>query len=228
MSNPVTNVANVPSKTSSGYVSIGISVLALVISFIAAAVSVLTYQRDPKRDSEKLTMDVIRQTYSDFFAINAQRAQNPLHSHLFEVSDSYSGAVKQVKLAIANDLSSSSRLARLRLEERAIADSLFTLFEQAYYQWKLATVSNDAARTSFLKEELDYFTERLLRNPRLLWFWANDGGKLSLQYEKATQVFYESSVQPKSQARDDIGPFGSDPLSTALNAKPKHGVRVVP
>ena len=179
---------------------------ALLMSAIALVVSISTYFREPERDSDKMTSEIIRQTYSDFVSLTTMRVQNPRQSHLFELPEAYAATFERVKLS-TNAPVAPSEIARLSLEERAFADVLFTVFEQAFFQWTNAIQRKDTARAGFLELELEYFCGRLLRNPRLLWFWAEDGGRLALHYEEATRRHYDKCVQPKAHTRDAVGPF---------------------
>ncbi|WP_431263712.1 hypothetical protein ACQ859_27880 [Roseateles chitinivorans] len=187
--------------------SIVLEVVALVVSAIALVFAVMTYLREPGRDSDKVTVDLIRQVYSDFISITEQRAAHPLQSHLFEVPDNYEASAAQVRLAVGAVRGNKAEVSRLLLEERAVADRIFTMFEQAFYQWSNAKENGDSRREKFLQDVLNYYTERLLRNPRLVWYWSAAGGKLLVHYETATQEFYSKNVKPSSLKADAVGAY---------------------
>jgi hypothetical protein len=163
-----------------------LDVAALLISIAAFAVAWFSFLQEPQRQSDQLTSEMIRNAYSDFIAMTDLRTQYPFQSHLFEVPDNYAAVRRQVRSATVDIRARATEGDRLALEERAIADRLFTMFEQAFYQWRQARERADSPRERFLRDVLVYFTGRLLQNPRLLWYWSPKGGHLSVNYESAT------------------------------------------
>ena len=45
-----------------------------------------------------------------------------------------------------------------------------------------------------LREEVEFYAQVQLRNPRLLWFWSDDGGRWIHQADPSTVVFFEDRV----------------------------------
>ena len=93
-----------------------------------------------------------------------------------------------------------------------MADYLFNEFEQSFYQINRARSLFDTRSRKFYGEVLDFFTHSLLRNPRLLYYWSQDGGQLCFNYEPSTIAFYEANVLnnhlfPLKFEPDLIGPF---------------------
>jgi hypothetical protein len=184
-----------------------LDISALLISLTALGLSLVSFIREPERQSDQLTSEMIRNAYSDFIAMVDLRTQHPLQSHLFEVPGGYGDTRNKVVAATSELRSKPAELARLSLEERAVADRLFTMFEQAFYQWKQARDRGDTPRAKFLDEVLAYFTGRLLKNPRLLWFWSSSGGNLSVHYEDETIRYFDEKVKPDYSKWDQVGPF---------------------
>src|SRR5208282_4018412 len=92
-------------------------------------------------------------------------------AHLVALPNKYD----EVSLLVSRTFVGSSEkdLAVAMLKERFIANYIFTLFEEALYQKdRAANELVNSAKSKFNQEVLDYFTGRVLRNPRLLWYWA--------------------------------------------------------
>jgi hypothetical protein len=186
-------------------------ILAIAISCIALIFSVASYFRGPQQHSDILTSDIIRDTYSDFLEMSDLRGQFPLQSHLFATPDTYQNVKRQVDEATETDKLDQKKVAKLHLQERAVADRLFTMFEHSFYQWRQANRQSDLAREEFLREVLDYFTDRLLRNPRLLWYWSPNGGNMLAHFESETINFYDVNIEPRDDDMDATGPFTINP-----------------
>ena len=135
-----------------------LDVAALLISIAAFAVAWMSFLQEPQRQSDQLTSEMIRSAYSDFIAMTDLRTQYPFQSHLFEVPGNYEAVRRQVRSATVDVRAKATESDRLSLEERAIADRLFTMFEQALYQWRQARERKDSPREQFLREVLVYFT----------------------------------------------------------------------
>jgi hypothetical protein len=112
--------------------------------------------------------------------------------HVFVLPGAYESVARDVREAVK--ISTPEEKARYRLSERAMADYLFSLFEETLYDYRSALAFGDTNRASFEKETLDYFTVRLLRNPRLLYYWDKSGGHLSAEYSPKTIEYYEQHV----------------------------------
>lgn len=186
--------------------------IAIGVSCISLATSFLAYWRSIKHHSDSSTSNLIRQNYEDMLRLHELRAEYPNQSHLFEIKGQYDRAKALIK--DANENSPEERIILLSLEERAIARRVFSMYEGSFYQWKNATSHNDKWRTAFLKDVLDYFTSRLLTNPRLVWLWSAEGGGLCVHYENETVAYYRQNV--RNDRVDEVGPFA---LNTAEEQK---------
>ena len=172
--------------------------LTAVIAIIISSISLVS---DPKRHSENLTSETIRDVYDEFLHMTDLQAEYPLHSHLFCLREDYEKIVSMVKLD-SNVIDPKNELI-----ERSLSNRIMTQFEQSYYLWVQAEDNKDEARAAFMKEVLNYYTQRLLRNPRLLWYWDEEGGNLQSLYEQTTKSYYDSLVQPEKYPADSVGPF---------------------
>jgi hypothetical protein len=175
---------------------------------MAATLSLITLSRQSGQHSDTLTYEVIRSAYSDFLQLMDLRAQYPEQGHMFETPDNYERNKIIVRAAAGPRLATTDGQARLLLEEGALAERIMTMFEHSYYQWKHATENAHAPRIDFLKAVLDYFTARVLTNPRLLWYWSQEGANLRQHYEAETIAYYDEHVLPAGRSVDAQGPFG--------------------
>src|SRR5262249_49331489 len=94
------------------------------------------------------------------------------------------------------------------LQERAVADLILSFYEQMLDQWD---VTKDKEH-EFINKMIVYFEGRLLRNPRLIWWWMADAGGLETSYEDPTRDRWRKNVLEPSQAttarwQDADGPF---------------------
>jgi hypothetical protein len=62
-----------------------------------------------------------------------------------------------------------------------------------------------------MNEVRGFFTQRLLKNPRLVYLWAETGGGLCEYAEPATRDVYrrEVGVAGRNLDVDEVGPFGT-------------------
>ena len=176
----------------------------------AVLVSVLAIWISLRTHAESSAANTIWSQYERFSRIVQTQIENSQFSHLFVVPETYPAMLSQVTASV-EDLSPQERL-RLELQERAMADYILNEFELSFYQINRARPRFDKQSKEFFEEVLAYFTQRLLRNPRLLYYWSRDGGQLCLNYEPSTIEYYERRVlndpsHPIVMAPDPIGPF---------------------
>ena len=148
-----------------------------------------------------------------FLELTKLPESDPAMGHLVVMPDRYEVVERLVSRSAAG--STDAERAALLIRERFIANYIFTLFEYALYQRSRASWFSPEKR-AFSEEVLNYFTSRVLRNPRLLWYWSSQGGGLSTYYEISTRQYYDdrvlhNSADPLQQRPDPLGPFGSPP-----------------
>jgi len=187
-----------------------LSVLALLVSAISAHVSFSSHK-------DISGIETIRREYEFYYEFCRLEADNWQLSHIFALPDWYEETTRLVAPSLASV--DSSKRTELLLRERAMARFIFTNFEAMLYEWRHSKDVGDTQRAAFLEDVLNYFTGRLLRNPRLLYQWSDSGGKLAADFEPDTRKYYEEHVLhnfslPLTQKPDPFGPF------------PKEGVKV--
>src|ERR1700761_7176916 len=189
----------------------GTSAITAALSVVALIVSGVTAYYSSSLSRDVVTSQMIHESYDTFYELHRLQLENPALSHLFVMPDSYAIVADQV--ATATSSLGPAELAGLRLKERAAATLIFVVYEDSFYQWKQAVAAGDRNRASFLWEVLAYLDGRLLRNPRLLFYWSPQGGKLVTYFEAETRKHYyqyvaERGMERLAKGQDIAGPIG--------------------
>jgi hypothetical protein len=186
-------------------------VIALFAVVVAVATAVITYAG--AEDSSNA--EVIKTEYDTFNELNKMQVEHFEQLHLYALEDNYSAISAQVALAVSP--LDEQRRAELLLRERVTALYVFTMFEQALYRWEQSRHSFNSDRTNFMQAVVDYYTGRVLRNPRLLYLWGP--GAMSKYFEVSTIEYYNQHVKDLALApRDPVGPFGPATAKTRASA----------
>ena len=181
-----------------------------ILALAAIMISALSIWFSLRTHIESSASQTVWSQYEHFAKILQAHIDHSQLGHLFTVPASYEMVLKQVTDSI-KDLSPQEKM-RLQLQERSMADYIFNEFEQSFYQISRVRPRFDSRSRKFYGEVLNYFTNTLLRNPRLLYYWSQDGGQLCFNYEPSTIEFYEAAVLnnpslPLKFAPDAMGPF---------------------
>lgn len=164
--------------------------IAVLLSVVALLVSAYSLVAARKQHQDERATELLDQIYDDWEQMAAPERWEV--SHLNEVPETYEH-IRDVLRAYATGLPIQEQ-RRLYLLERTIAISIFTAFELTLNQWRRAVAIGDAEREKVLDQEIDYYTDTFLRNPRLLWLWSEDGGGLVRQADPPTVEFYNRRV----------------------------------
>jgi hypothetical protein len=177
-------------------------------ALLAIAVSAYSIWMTVSYNYEQSEHDSINNFYRTYFEMRRTEISVPETMHIFVLPDSYDSAHAQVRLSVSRIGSAERSL--LVIKERAMADYVFTLFEYTLYDFQSASKFGNRERALFEKDVLEYFTRKLLRNPRLLWYWDERGGKLSSEYEEITRQYYADHVlhDPKAPLIETPDPKG--------------------
>lgn len=163
-----------------------------ILGALALAVSLWAARLSLRATREEVNHGSVSDIYSEFRRITELRLSYPEHTHILEPPENYHNTLEKAVKMVAGY--SESRKAEYLLRERAVALTIFQIFEQVIYQHKQAKEEADEIREAFLKEVLDYMTSRLFMNPRLLYLWWHKGGNLRSDFEAHTQKFYDVNV----------------------------------
>ena len=162
-----------------------LSSFAILLSCISLYLSYENYV-----DSTNIT--AIKTKYDELLYLRKLSIDYEEISHLLVLPGKYESTARIVANA-TNGIDEKER-SRFLLKESSVANYLFGIFELTFYQYNQAIEADDVARRDFYKEVLDYFTDRLLRNPRLLYFWSSTGGGLEDHFEEKTKKYYKDNV----------------------------------
>ena len=182
----------------------------VLFSVVAIGISIWSIYYSKRLHSDTTKSAVLEKQYDGFNELTLLRVEHHTLNHLFEVPENYHSTLEMVTKALG-ELSPRAK-AETMLKERAVAMYIFQLFEYTYYQYQHAKETEDQYREAFLLEVLNYFTGRLLRNPRLVYYWNKDGGNLCVFFEESTQEYYVKHVTDSGNSDDDhmmdrCGPF---------------------
>ncbi|CAN2040192.1 hypothetical protein GMMP15_1590031 [Candidatus Magnetomoraceae bacterium gMMP-15] len=170
----------------------------------------------------KLCTTSIENQYNNFDKLTNMFDQNWEFIHLLALPDRYDNVVSLIKQAIGT-LTDEKR-AEYLVRERIVALMIFQIYERSIYQWQNSKEISDSQRfkfladthatqrTTFLYDVLMYFTQRLLRNPRLLYYWSEES--FHDYFEDFTKKHYSKYITDNSDnlniKLDSSGPFGKN------------------
>jgi hypothetical protein len=166
--------------------------------------------------------EAVKSVYNTYFDASKTQLNVPEAMHVFVLSNAYKEVACDVKRAVLDAVPQDK--ARYRLKERAMADYLFTIYEFMILDYNASqSFFGDDRRAEEDKKAILYFTDDLLRNPRLLWYWDASGGKLESEYREETKKHYMEHVRnnpgrPSPVDEDEIGPLADDPDPDHKNA----------
>ena len=151
---------------------------------------------------QRATFDMIDGIYGLCHTLHGHLRNEWRLSHLFCIGD-------EVYYETRDRIAKSPNLPKdeLQVKERLFAVQVFIIYEQAFYQWQKSSLWLPNRR-KFLHEMLAYFTERLLRNPRLVAYLESDRTGRTLHLERDSMEYLYTAINATgSVKRDDTGPF---------------------
>jgi hypothetical protein len=181
-----------------------LSIVALVVSIVTAIYAASVSRSVSNRE---VTNTAITDYYASMRDLTKLQMDEWRLAHLFEVVDNYATIVGALEQAASE--SSETDLIMLRVKERAAALTIFGLYEHVLYQMEEVEDDGDTVRARFLHDAADYFTQRLLPNPRLRYLWAKNGGNLECEFEGNVRAHYCTHVDTSSNGLDEVGPYGT-------------------
>jgi len=183
--------------------SFGIGSMLPVVALCLSLVSLYTSER-ARRDVERV--DVIKTDYGFYHDLAQLQLQYPLTEHLFTVTgETYDSNVARIKTASSS--ANDQDRAKLLLQERAVAHSIFTTYEETFLLWQQSR-GTDQRRAELVHGDLEYFNEWLRSNPRLLWYWDGEGGNLYREFARVWDYYNQNVSKDSPTPKDPAGPFG--------------------
>jgi len=184
------------------------SIFALLVSFASAYFSIKSYK-------DTVTQEAIDNTYETFYNILATGMDHSDLMHLSTMPETYTIVEKEIHLSLMPI--TEKKRAEYTLKERAFASYLFGFYENTLLQYNESIKNRNRDKAGFLKEVLDYFRVRVLRNPRLVYLWDSHGGNLSINYAESTKEDYDKNVLHNKDSSlnisvDPVGPYFIDTI----------------
>ncbi len=131
--------------------------LSTVISVLALAFSIVSGGYSYRSGLENSINETVNKQYESIIEIQKIPIENPNLSHLFALPDEYEEVKKRVM--DANSSISSTERARFFLQERAVADEIFTLFERSVVEKSEVFDPFFDSRAAFDSDIISYYTE---------------------------------------------------------------------
>lgn len=179
---------------------------AFFFSIIAIVISGYSLLEGRRQHQDERNSEVLTAVYEDWVSL-AMRDDWRVQ-HLLEAPETYAAVRDLIRKSAAG--MSDEENGRTLLAERSMANLIFINFEHLLKQWLLAERLGDESRQGVLHEEVDFYAEVQLRNPRLLWYWSAEGGGWISGADPSTIDWYEKRVlndpdHPLIQKPDDAG-----------------------
>jgi hypothetical protein len=176
------------------------------LALLAIAMSLYATRLTWRTAEDSASSQSIKGAYDTFYDINRMELANTDVSHMFALPESYGFVASRV--AALNPHATAQVRAQMELKERAVALAIFTIFERNLYELNQARTAHDSIRADFLGEVVKYFTGRLLRNPRLSYYWELRPGGIATYFENTTRAYFETNAPLSSRPVDARGPYG--------------------
>ena len=169
-----------------------IEILAIFFSLVAIVISGYSLHIGKKQHEDLSAAETLDRLYSELNDIVGSSIDAWEVRHLDETPQTYYQTRDLIR-TLTKDLSDEEK-TKILLKERATANLIFISFEHHLKQWNLAKHSKDNTRLLMMQEEMDYYANLYLRNPRLLWYWSEEGGDWKSSSDPSTIEFYENQV----------------------------------
>jgi hypothetical protein len=149
------------------------------------------------------TQQIIHAQYGLCREIDQIRLDHPELSHMFELPTTnlanpwtnYQITKEMVSRILLDKIGNRKLKAadkdNIVLKERAVGLRVFDIYEQTILQWQVAEAAKDEKRANLLKSLVEYYEQRMLRNPRLRYHWLHGGSDMM---EEATRNRYNQNV----------------------------------
>lgn len=165
---------------------------AIVLSIGAFAMSAYSVFIVVRQHEDERTAEFAQTLYERVQENNVLKLEYWEIGHLFEMPEDYERTRNRLRLAV-KDKSEAERI-KLIESEKAIASMHLITFEELFYNLSLAIQSGDRTRQQIVKETIGYYTNGVLRNPRVLWLSSADGENIASHLNPDAYAFYREGV----------------------------------
>ena len=165
-------------------------ILAIIFSTIAIVLSGYSLFEDRWQHQDERNTEVLDAVYQNWETLAMQDDWRTVH--LQEAPETYY-QVRDLARHLTKDFGTEEKIHAF-LVERATVNLIFTNFEHLLKQWFLAVELGDESRQGVLTEEMDFYADVYLRNPRLLWYWLAEGGGWVAGADPSTVIWFREKV----------------------------------
>lgn len=176
-----------------------------ILAIFALVVSVLSFSYSQQTQRNTAQVEAFKRSFDDVYAVQKLEVEHPYLSHLFAAAD-YDAVSKDLKSATMQQ--TAKERAKLLLQERAMADNIFALYEHAFGQWMMAEAQREQGRAAILRSTTNYYAIQIRENPRLWWYWSSTALKSSVGSEASRNL--DNAPVPTAEP-DPMGPFAPIP-----------------
>lgn len=198
-----------------------IDILSVTMAGAALFVSMCTKEGSERAHRDTQTEEAVSRTYQAFAEMNKLQVEHPEVAHLLTNADDYDETVELVRLSIG-PLTDQERAKYILIEDGA-AFSIFSEVDRLVIARHAAAKIGEKERAAFIDQTLDFYSRTILRNPRLAFYWLEDGAQA--YYDPATIEFFSQRVWrtgdgSKAVRIDKLGPI----LTATKPSEPKENV----
>jgi len=165
---------------------------AIVLSIGAFAMSAYSVFIVVRQHEDERTAEFTQTLYERVQEINVLKLEHWELGHIFEIPEDYEKTRDRLRLAV-KDGSDAERI-KLIETEKSIAAMHYITFEELFYNLSLAIQSGDRTRQQIVEETIGYYTNGVLRNPRVLWLSSPEGGNIASHLNPDSYAYYREAV----------------------------------
>jgi len=177
-----------------------LAIIGAIVAAFGLAVAIRTDIRSQAGEHQQF----IRDAYGTFLEMDHFQMQQPEISHEYCRPGDYPTEKARVQRAFAS--ATPEERAKLLLREEGFAFYVFSAFERLVFLKRAPESTRTKELDRFLNEQLRYFAQDVLPNPRLVYYWRDQHGYL--YYNQETSDYYSQLVPNLRQLQSDPqGPF---------------------
>jgi len=165
---------------------------AIVLSISAFAMSAYSVFIVVRQHEDERTAEFAQTLYERVQENYVLKLEHWELGHIFEMPEDYEKTRDRLRLAVRD----RSEVERIKLieSEKSIASMHLITFEELFYNLSLAIQSGDRTRQKIVEETIGYYTNGVLRNPRVLWLSSPDGANIASHLNPDAYVYYREGV----------------------------------
>jgi len=165
---------------------------AIVLSIGAVAMSAYSVFIVVRQHEDERTAEFAQTLYERVQENYVLKLEHWELGHIFEMPDDYEKTRDRLRLAVKN----RGEAERIELieTEKSFTSMHFITFEELFYNLSLAIQSGDRTRQQVVEDTIAYYTNGVLRNPRVLWLSSPDGANIASHLNPDAYAYYREGV----------------------------------